>query len=329
MTRIRMWKPENKETLELTHLGNIGLAGYFTIEKIDAKTKDIVERRFFKNIITDNAMNSLGLANETLDTLFTTLQVGTGAATGSGTPAASDTALNALLDSTTANGGFADVLSFNSSSIPYVSMIRTRQFVESQANGTLTEMGFQSANKFILANRVAIVDVSGNLAPLVKTSDFELRIKFEWRIYPDITTYSGSFLANSTPVSYSVHPVNFFNNTTWGQVISTFLFGNGNAGMGAIETAADVSWSGSFSLATSTANKTYTILPYVSGSNMREVKSFWDITYKPNTGIQAIGWAHSLLFGDSAEFVIIFTPSIPKSSLNNFFLTTRFSWTRQ
>lgn len=162
---------EMKDPAEIT----LGLEGRFRWELI--RKGKVIQRGEMKNLIVDGGLDAIG-AGITINTLINTLHVGTG----SSTPAANQTALDADLASTASNGGFADGATTSGTGFTYWFKTRTRLFTEAEAIGNLTELGFFSAAGTMF-NRQLFKDTGGNPVSVPKTADDQLKVIFEWRIY--------------------------------------------------------------------------------------------------------------------------------------------------
>src|SRR5690606_32618213 len=78
---------------------------------------------------------------------------------------------------------------------------RTRVFTTSQANDNLTEVGvFQSSSSGTMFARQLLLDESGEPTTIVKTSEYELRIIYEFRIYVSSEQLVYDCLVNGDPV---------------------------------------------------------------------------------------------------------------------------------
>ena len=107
--------------------------------------------------------------------------------TGSSEPSYTDTILNAEIARTNSNGGFADsdAVVGSGALVEYWSRIRTRVFTQNQANGNLAELGFFSSSQGgTMWNRQLFRDELGNPTAITKTNEDQLRVRYEYRIYP-------------------------------------------------------------------------------------------------------------------------------------------------
>lgn len=154
--------------------------GHFALELVHARSGLIAQRLEFKNIVVDAGLNAL--VSDGITTMMTYAAVGTGAVA----PATTDSALGSELARTNSSGGFADTSGFVSAG-HYQFLRRTRTFTVSQANGNLTEVGmFRNATGAPMLCRQLLKDASGNPTTITKTSEYELRVVYEFRVYPPL-----------------------------------------------------------------------------------------------------------------------------------------------
>jgi hypothetical protein len=225
MSRVRIWAMEGEPTpakqvnLELS-AGKMG--GHFLLELLDGRTGEVLETRDFSNIVLDNWMNfcvTTGGGNAGPENMLTYIVPGSGSVTGPNTPATTDTTLNGEIAASreSGNGGFGDVKVFVTGSAPYWSLTRTRLWTESEANGTITEIGWSdsSTTGATIRVRTAVRDVTGTLAPIIKTNINQLRVTYEWRYYPPTNITTGSFSLLGNTYTYTIMP-RTIDGTNWG-----------------------------------------------------------------------------------------------------------------
>src|SRR5690606_39696105 len=186
--RRRIWVPE-APMLNLRRYVEVGavrhaiaVEGYFTVELIHARTGLVKRRLHFRNLITNAGLDALAGGTQ-ISSLINYLAVGTG----SSEPNYTDTILNAEIERTNSNGGFddSDASVGSGSLVEYWRRIRTRVFAQNQANGNLAELGFFSSSQGgTMWNRQLFRDELGNPTAITKTNEDQLRVTYEYRIYP-------------------------------------------------------------------------------------------------------------------------------------------------
>lgn len=295
--RVRMWVPEKIMTPPSADFAGpemrVGISGHFKCELLDAKTQRVKETWEFKNVITDSGSNLLMGSTNTgqhfIAALFSALAVGSDATE----PNASQSALGAEIGTrSTSTGGTPDVSGYVTGSgglYGYHFYRIVRLFTETQANGSIRELGFfTNTTGGTMMNRALIRDATGSAATIVKTSDDQFRVTFEWRIFPPETDVTGSFTWGSTTYNYTIRPIAVTNALSWGTGVqgsptrygAGYYFFIGSTQWGDIDagdsynllspTASFVS-TGSFVAASSSSN-----VPYVSGTFKRQGDTFWE-----------------------------------------------------
>jgi hypothetical protein len=315
---------KNIEKEIITH---VGLEGWFTVELIDAKTKRVKRKLRFKNTITDAGMNGIGNGTS-IGTLLTSLAVGTG----STAPAVGQTSLVSEIDRTNSTGGTSDV--YNSGSgFAYWYGQRVRLFVEAEANGNLTELGFFSSTTDLsgtMFNRQLFKDDLGNAVTITKTSGEQLKVTFEWRVYMDQSANAQTISISgvSTDLSHRAYDVD--SSSAWG---STFLqnfgvFTGGNSVGYAWESQTMPSTTalqtGSPVLASSS-----TVQAYTNGNFYRDIEYKWEPAVANFT--LGIGTITTGVIGSSSanlSFITTFNPRVAKDNTKRFTIINRYSWAR-
>ncbi len=200
------------------------LRGFFELDLIHARTGLIAQKLNFENLIVNTGLDSAGI--EPIGTVLAFCAVGTGNAV----PSVTDISLQAELARTNAAGGVADVLGYNTAE-GFAWARRTRLFTTAQANGNIAEIGIlRNSTGAPMWSRTLPRDGNGNPTVITKTSDFELRVTYELRIYPQAETiYSG--LVNGTAMDITVRQAN---QSTWNPLLtlyhSTFTFSRAHTG---------------------------------------------------------------------------------------------------
>lgn len=188
------------------------LAGYFSVELVHARTGLVARRLDFRNLITDAGLNALMGTNERqLMQLLTHCGVGTGNAE----PTHGDTDLQAPLLRTSSSGGFSPETS-NAPGYEYFYYRTTKVFGTSEANGTLAEVGFfDGSSAGIMWCRQLMKDAAGNTTTITKTSDYELRVTYEVRVYPALADVVYQALVGGANQDVTVRPYRLASSTGW------------------------------------------------------------------------------------------------------------------
>lgn len=325
----RIWIPEapyliTKPTIEPNgeskHSYTImGLIGWELIK--DGK---VIRKSPLKpNLITDAGLNGIGTGS-IIDTLITYCGVGTD----STAPANSQTSLIAQISVRTAsNGGFANT-SGSGASFDYWWIQRTRLFVEAEANGNLTEVGFFSASSGgIMFNRQLFKDEFDAPTTIVKTSAEQLKVIMEVRVYPNKTPSAQTLTINSISTDLDHQAIEIDNSgwtaspTSLGQWIT-------NAIKDAHESNAmpDV-----LAQATGTAGtiSSTTWASYTSGNFYRDVTLVMEPAVSNfATGIGSIQWGYHGTNNLFYQHITTFDPKILKDNTERFTYVARISWAR-
>lgn len=249
--RKRIWIPESfnhkLQNPEICAGFRISVGGYFIVDLIDAKSGKIKEHYEFPNLITDLGLDQVA-QTPGQDALFNFLGVGTDATV----PTVSDTSLGAEISRTNSKGGF-DSLEIDGGPItgsagpldaPYWFKRKVRLFTESEGNGNLTELGwFDSAAAGVMIVRSLFKDSGGTPIVITKTNAEQLRIIYEFRIYPPVgenppfgnpnsRISSGTVILGPTTHSWTASALNI-HNETWG-------WSNGNGVLGSTLSSVNV-----------------------------------------------------------------------------------------
>jgi len=317
------------------------LEGIFEVELIDARTQDVKQRLRFPNTITDLGLNYL--SGQTVTTLldfgtltsgFTYLSVGTG----STPPAVSDTNLLAEVGSTNSNGGTGDTLGYDAVS-NFAWARRVRLFLEAEANGNLAELGFYSRSAAStspprkLINRQLFRDALLTPTTITKTASDQLRVTFEWRIYPPSVDVTGTVTLNAIVYNYTTRANGANSAGNWHT--NSLSGGSGASGylgtVGLVADSADsngtlVAFPGTHPTTSGAAATSTTASSYVDGTFYRDITSVWDPGVA-NFGIGKI-FSYAKSGGHSYLFATAFSPVIPKTSLQRLTMNSRWTWGR-
>ena len=319
---------------ELYIPATLGMKGRVKATLIHARTGIIKQQLEFDNLLVDAGLDALmnNRVNVTLGSI-NLFAVGTG----STPPAVTDTSLENIIGSTTNNGGFTDQDEAASSSNDYTyHRTKTRVFIESEANGNLTEFGVHLGSSLgaPLFCRHLFVDENGDPVTIVKTNEDQLRI--DYTIYvkaPVDTTVIEDFMiptpANPggvpTTVSMRAFAVRDSGGTdsAWGANVSYGPNGMGSSNINNYTMEASESdelpaitdinlpfgaiSSGSYTPTSPDTNRKPT---YVPGSFELLTRAVWGPSASFPTGIGVV----ALSMGNAkAGFALHFSPKIPKS----------------
>src|SRR5690606_12005725 len=251
--------------------------GYFTVELIHARTGLVKRRLHFRNLITNAGLDALA-GGAAISDLINYLAVGTG----SSEPSYTDTALNAEVARTNSDGGFgdSDAMVGSGNLVEYWRRIRTRVFTQDQANGNLAELGFFSAaSGGTMWNRQLFRDELGQPTTITKTSEDQLRVTYEYRVYPPWDDLVQEIEVNGVPTEVVNRPQLVSSSNTWGS--SNFrsalrgLGGVGASRVQAYETDTLPARNGSPS-GTEVAASSHEVQSYTQGTWYREREARWE-----------------------------------------------------
>lgn len=304
----------------------VGVEGWFTIQLIHARSGLIARELRFRNLIVDEGMDLLGAAS--LNSILSHFAVGTSSAA----PDVTQTALGAEAGRTNSNGGFGDNVNNWFTGNTYIWSRRTRVFLEGEANGSLTEVGIFNAAG-VMYCRSLLKDAVGDPTTIVKTSEFQLRIDYESRLYPPTDgwgDYTFDAPVNGVSRTMTARPLGTGNNAAW----SVFGFG------GSPSTAAasvGVNNSTFLALATDAALRAATSTAalnvaatsrantaYAAGSHYREQTQEWNGSVANGTNYFLWGWN-----GLGATFQALFPVAFTKNNTQKFVIVARAHWARR
>lgn len=306
----------------------IRVAGFFSVELVHARSGVVVQSTPpFENLVVDAGLNALAVNGPTQ--LANYCAVGTG----NTPPDAGQVGLVAEVAPRTANnGGTADETGVAADNT-YVYRRITRVFGQADANGVLTELGmFQNAAGAPMYARQLIKDAGGSATSITKTSEYELRVTYEIRVYtqPVSTTYSALIDGVATDITCrSLGHASWL--TSLGSSIAPADNGstNNHWRAQAFETQALDAASAGASNGTSATSVT-NVAAYVAGNFYREATCEWNAaTANFATGLGKIqtpgvpGSVHAFWFQHSIP-----APKPTKTNLQKYVLVQRLSWSR-
>ena len=332
-----------RKDLKIHHQIHYGLSGYFTVELIEAATGRVKQRLQFKNLIVDAALDALN--NTTINTFLAGfMAVGTGAVA----PANANVALGAEIapsssNRTNSNGGIAEVFGAGPANAYWFRKL-TFNFVETQGNGNLTEIGlFTAVSGGTLFCRQLLKDGAGVPTVVVKTALDQLRVTYEIRFYsptPDVTV--NPLAISGTNYSITTRAIHISDNRSWGHdggAFSVFVgFKGDNANSTIAWNAIDTNTlaassganpaAGSATVPTSVAKSVY-----ANGNFWLDYTIIWDPGIaNPVGGIGGVIMTAELNGNTTSvtkcQFQMAFTPKLPKDNTKRLTLVLRLSWGR-
>ncbi len=301
----------------------IGIAGYITVELIDAKTQRTRKRLQFKNLITNLGLDNMR-ANKLADS-STSLTKYCAVGTGSTAPANTDTTLVAEISTrATMVASPGPIYSYVAGPPDYHKSVAQYLFLETQANGNLTEVGFFfDPTAGSMFSRQLFKDDLGTPTTIVKTSSDQLRITYEIRVYPAATdTVLSAVDISGTVVDVTTRALGV-STTQWNQIftisgISDFFNSSVYARIGALPARTSNIVPSSIS---GSSPGVVTTAAYVSGDYHLDRTHKWE---------PANGTGNILCVAPNTYVVcgVGFSAAIAKTSANRFTLNTRVSWAR-
>lgn len=363
MNRTRIWIPESTPKIKSSQSVSFelplkfGLQGIFTAELLN-RSGNVIDTWTFPNVITNAFMDGIGsgtfgvsgIAGSTA--ALQRLRAGTGSAIPSGT----DNNLQAPIGNfVTVNGGFTDVFGFVSGSEPsgnYHFLQRSRLFDFADASGNITELAWYTNSSTTALVRTLIRDEFGVPTSISKTTDEQLRVRYELRMIVPITTSSFTLTVGSTIHSATVYPNNVDNiltnlNTSWGFQFTQFGGNKWTNNGSQIHMVAYSSYSfagGAWNAFTPinvfnrANNDIKSASAYTNGTFFRDTShSFAATNTTVNaypSGIFAVGVANAVntspsdIYNFNYPWIITFNPPIPKSDIQRLDLFVRWRWAR-
>ena len=299
------------------------LQGMYTLKKYCAITGKLKQELGpFHNKITNIGLNQLG----TSGTIISRCYVGTGTSASTN----GDTNMGNYLVGV---GSPVVSSSGNYNTSPrWIQATRTYRFAAGAINTNITEVGvgWGTTPSNALWSRELIVDSAGNPVTLTVLSNEYLDVVYSLRYYPVETDFTGSVVINAITYNYTGRAANIANsqylgNSPAGPAVMT-LYG-GPTTLGPLN--GNIVGATSSSTYTSISNGTYT-----ANSLSRSAFTYWDLT-KANLsgGITAALVSLADNSGNTNAAIVqswqlVFDKPIPKTSVNTFGLTLRFSWGR-
>lgn len=343
----------------------IVMSGYFHVELKNPKTQEVKFSGSFPNVITNRFMDFLGGASGSFSTLFSALAVGSGTTAPSGTDTKLDGEFGSR---STNNAGIVDTVDFISGSGLfgcYWSFKRTRLFDAGINTGSITEFGwFTGPSSTNMMNRSLIRDSAGIPTSISKSVDDELRVIYEYRAVVPTISQSFSIDVRGSTIDVKILPINIaqgYGYTTpgWGYGVydglSTRLGGNGSVlcqllaaqvytGSNPTPFGPNTSsgyFTGSIIAdgprystagAASAYPETSSMVPYITGTYYVQ---FDHVVRASNvavnsfpTGVTGMVLSPWDAFYGNPPWLVAFSPAIPKTNVDQFKFSIRYSWSR-
>ncbi len=323
-----LWLPKIKE-LYMPMQPSIGIAGYYKLEAVkpDGRVRPLTD--WFPNIITNTGFDTLGSTGGPWG----------GCAVGSGnsTPVVTQTALDAIIAST--SNFFSNATSIQGTSPYFGTTTQTWQFPVGAAAGNLSEVGVYNSSPTALFSRALILDGSGNPTTITVLSNEALNVTYSLRQYAPLSDVTGS-LTMDQPYTYTIRAMQASTAGVWSTDSGHFsaqmlpdIFGNTGNGVTAYNGAL-----GSITGApagTTAGGSQVNNAAYTNGAYQRSAVPGFDINHgNLSGGIECI----SLQYGNSngggfyvtgrGAFQIGFSPNIPKDNTKVLTLNVTIAWTR-
>lgn len=302
--------------------------GKFTGPKKDQYVK--ATGGFHQNLITDAGLDGIGTTLQPIG-ISSWMAVGTG----STAPANSQTTLVAEVGrvnrSTTGDGTKGSGPAF-----AYWFYQVVRLFLETEANGNLTEVGmFSASSSGIMFMRQLFKDISGTPTTVIKTASDQLKVTWELRAYsPTVDTTQTGLVISGTSYNVTTRAEEIDTDTAWG---------NGTGGSGFLGSLSN--WGAPFgraydasaALGTTQTRPTGSAIEVQSDSGVASAYTtgnfFRDVTLKwePGSANGAGGLGAFATFGSSSVtplFQSLFTPAFAKDATKRLTLVVRCSWDR-
>jgi hypothetical protein len=381
--RNRIWIPEtslttpNNPTLSVS-LPPVRLQGLFHIEVLDAKTGQVKKEYSFSNTITNTMMNRLGartafiagdaLTGSDINNMLSLgdMQLGSGSTPTTGTDLrlqgpyiTGGPSNNGRVNSST-NGGIAETTGYVTASVSasvsqsaYHFFQFVRLFDETVANGPVREIAVfprASVGVSVAATasiRTLIRDENGTPVTINKTNQEQLRVRYEYRLFPPSTGSTFVTVLGTTSHSISLMPVRTAEGTVWGgagtQTGFTRFFGGFSTstdfilqarlyGSGSENRLYGGAPTGSPLLSGTAAVNTSASFPatYSIGDYYRDIDVFWSpaVGNFPNgIGLITLSWFPPFVT-TTEQFAIQIQPAIQKGNLQRLQMRFRLSWDR-
>jgi hypothetical protein len=303
------------------------LAGEYrlVINRADGNVEDT---GWFDNLILNQGLdylgNSLGLG------IVRYAQVGTGTST----PVATQTALDARVAGTESSPAGAQAVTATNEGAPLYRTLLTYAYPFAQGSvvGNITEVGvgISAAAGNNLFSRARIVDNLGAPTSITIVALDQLTVYYRVRIIPPLTDATGTVSISSTNYNYTMRVSNVasFANVQFLLNSSNNFSQAQNAGHLAYPAGSVLGAITGFPSGSPGVDGTATTSSYTNGTYYRDVTFNWSISQgNAAGGIQCIKfvWPQSY---SVLQFQVRFDTVIPKTNTNVLALNVRYSWAR-
>lgn len=308
-----------------------------TAELIHARTGHVIQRCSHRNLLVDAGLDSMGAGTTRSNDYLDNGWIGVG--TSSTAPAANQTSLVSPLGTRTQSNGGIGPTTGSGASFTYWFYRVTREFLEANANGNLTEFGvFNSSTSGTMFARQLFKDGVGNPTTIVKTINERLRLTYEFRIYPPTVDQAGGPISiNAVNYNYTSRANNINNSVSWGQSGATGMLINFGAVSGGYCNAMNSTALGATTSAGPTGSTmtqfadTATLTTYVAGNLYREWTYIWQAASGNFTGGSGgvsgfVFTPHSNTNGSTHQAQL--SAAIPKNNTQRLTLIWRFPFGR-
>lgn len=298
------------------------VAGFYKIEAVQADGRRRLLADWFPNLITNIGLDQLG---STAVDIFGTCVVGSGNAT----PAFTDTALQAIVGSTTTQNSQTRTAAASS---PYFGTTTiVYNFAMGTATGNLSEVGLGPTST-TLFSRALILDGSGNPTTITVLSSESLFVTYQLNQFIPLADVTGSITIAGTSYSYTLRACNATVSNFWAiQSIDgggLYTHGSGNSqavSNGVLGSITSGGITGSLSGPSSQVNNAYSSGSFtMSGSNVYGLAS----GNFGGGGVTAAQCQFGSANGSRGTYQIGFGSGIPKDGSHILTLSFSTTWAR-
>jgi hypothetical protein len=297
----------------------VGMSGQYQLTVRNAEGEVLRQTPWFDNIILDSGLNRMGTGAFIL---------GAAIGTGTSTPVASQTALDAQTTYTTTTGTGGGTRTAQGSSPYYNTTTFVYRTDIGALNGNYSEVGVGWASGSMFS-RALIADSGGSPTTITVASTEQLDISYRIRVYPPETDTSGSFTISGTSYTVTGRASNvttidgnygswYFNAFQQVRLFPTInRFSASNGSLGAITTVP----SGTTDSSSATSSNAY-----VNASLQRTGSLSWDLSsgnLSGGTSCVVVGWQYL------GGFQYGFSGAIPKDSTKTLVLNFSVTWARR
>lgn len=316
-----------------------GMEGWFDVELIHKPTGLVKQKLRFKNLITNAGLEWIGGNNGStgVTNAFGGSNGQMGIGTGTAEPLVTDTTLGAQVARTNSQGSptIADTTGAGVD-YDYFWYKTTKVFLPGVGTSpALTEVGlFNASSGGTMWCRQLFRDSVGTPISIVKTADDELRVTYEFRVYPMKVSNVSTITIKDVERTCTTRGYDIDANGRWGSTsigFATMLiylgysWGNTTGQQQAVYSSSVMPPLIATQTGTATAPSSTSWSGYTSTDRYRD-QSF---TYNPGLGNLTIGsktWGSNTAY--AAPFITTIEPAVTKTETERFTFTGRFSWGR-